>query len=123
MYGYTGKVLHVDRSKGESSVEEVDEAYCRKYIGGNGLGTRLLYDHAPAGVDPLSPENPLIFAVGPPAGTTAPTSGKYIVHTKSPLTGFLGAAVSSGYWGQALNQAGVDATVTQGESAKAGYQR
>ncbi len=121
MYGYTGKILHVDLSKGESSVEEVDEAYCRKYIGGNGLGTRLLYDYAPAGVDPLSPENPLIFAVGPLAGTTAPTSGKYIVHTKSPLTGFLGEAVSSGYWGQALKQAGYDAIVIKGRSEKPVY--
>jgi len=121
MFGYAGKILHVDLGQGKSSVEEVDEAFCRKYIGGNGFGIRLLYDHAPPGVDPLDPENPLIFAIGPFAGTTAPTSGKYIVHTKSPLTGFQGEAVSSGFWAPVLKQAGYDAVVIKGRSEKPVY--
>ena len=121
MFGYAGKILHVDLDTGKSSVEEIDEGYCRKYIGGNGFGIRLLYDHAPPGVDPFGPENPLIFAVGPLAGTTAPTSGKYVVHTKSPLTGFQGEAVSSGFWGIALKQAGYDAVVIKGRSEKPVY--
>ena len=121
MFGYAGKILHADLSQGKSHVEEIDEAFCTKYIGGNGFGIRLLYDHAPPGVDPLSPENPLIFAIGPFAGTTAPTSGKHIVHTKSPLTGFQGEAVSSGFWASALKQAGYDAVVIKGRSEKPVY--
>jgi aldehyde:ferredoxin oxidoreductase len=121
MFGYAGKILHVDLSQGKSSVEEIDDAFCMKYIGGNGFGIRLLCDHAPPGVDPFSPENPLIFAIGPFAGTTTPTSGKYIVHTKSPLTGFQGEAVSSGFWAPALKQAGYDAVVIKGRSAKPLY--
>jgi len=121
MFGYAGKILHVDLSQGKSTVEEIDEAFCRKYIGGNGFGIRLLYDHAPPGIDPFDPENPLIFAIGPFAGTTAPTSGKHVIHTKSPLTGFQGEAVSSGFWGPALKQAGYDSVVIKGRSEKPVY--
>jgi len=94
MFGYAGKILHVDLTNRKSSEEDIEEGWARQNIGGNGFGIRLLYDQAPPGVDPLSPENPLIFAVGPLSGTTAPTSGKHVVQTKSPLTGFQGEAVS-----------------------------
>ena len=121
MFGYAGKILHVDLNQNKSSAEETDSAFCRKYIGGNGFGIRLLYDHAPPHADPLGPDNPLVFAVGPLAGTIAPTSGKYIVHARSPLTGFQGEAVSSGFWGQALKQAGWDAVVIKGRSDRPRY--
>jgi aldehyde:ferredoxin oxidoreductase len=121
MFGYTGKILHVDLNHGKSSVEDIDQGFCRKYIGGNGFGIRLLYDHAPPQVNPFSPENPLIFAIGPFAGTTAPTSGKHIVQTKSPLTGLQGEAISSGFWSSALKQAGYDAVVIKGRSEKSVY--
>jgi len=121
MNGYAGKILHVDLTHGSTSADEIDEGFCRKYIGGNGFSIRLLYDHAPPNVDPFDPDNPLIFAIGPFAGTTAPTNGKYIVQTKSPLTGFQGEAVSSGFWGPALKHAGYDAIVIKGRSEKPIY--
>ncbi len=121
MYGYIGKILHVDLSQKKSFVEEIKEGWARRYIGGNGFAIRLLYDHAPRGVDPLSPDNPLIFAVGPLGGTIAPTSGKHIVQTRSPLTGFQGESVSSGFWGPALKQAGYDAVVIKNRSEKPVY--
>ena len=121
MFGYAGKILHVDLTNRKSSEEDIEEGWARQNIGGNGFGIRLLYDHAPPGVDPLSPENPLIFAVGPLSGTTAPTSGKHVVQTKSPLTGFQGEAVSSGFWGPELKHAGYDAVVIKGRSEKPVY--
>ncbi len=121
MFGYAGRILHVDLTTGKSYTEEIDEEFCRMYIGGNGFGNRLLYTHAPPDVEPLGPDNPLIFAVGPFAGTTAPTNGKYSVSTRSPLTGFQGEAISSGYWGVALKQAGYDAVVIKGRSEKPVY--
>lgn len=121
MFGYSGKILHVDLNNGKSSVEDIDQGFCRTYIGGNGFGIRLLYDHAPPHVDPFSPENPLIFAIGPLTGTTAPTSSKHVVQTKSPLTGFQGEAISSGFWASALRQADYDAVVLKGRSEKPVY--
>ena len=121
MYGYVGKILHVDLSQKKSFVEEIKDGWARQNIGGNGFAIRLLYDHTPKGVDPLSPDNPLIFAVGPLGGTIAPTSGKHIVQTKSPLTGFQGESVSSGFWGPALKQAGYDAVVIKNRSEKPVY--
>jgi aldehyde:ferredoxin oxidoreductase len=80
-----------------------------------------LYDNTKPRIDPFSPENVLIFAVGPFAGTMVPTSGKYIVQAKSQLTNFMGESVSSGAFGQALKRAGYDAIVIKGKSEKPTY--
>jgi len=114
MLGYAGRILLVDLTRRKSKTENLQESFCAKYIGGNGFAIRLLHDHTPAKVDPLAPENALVFAVGPFAGTMVPTSGKYIVQAKSPLTGFMGESVSSGMWGQNLKRAGYDAAVIVG---------
>ena len=121
MFGYAGRLLHVDLTQRRSKVEVLREGFCRKYIGGNGFAIRLLYDHSPPGIDPLSPENPLIFAVGPFAGTMVPTSGKYIVQAKSPLTNLMGEAISSGFWAHALKWAGYDAVLVKGRGEKPVY--
>ena len=121
MFGYAGRMLHVDLEKKKSHVETLQEDFCRDYIGGNGFAIKILYTHSSPKIDPLGPENPLIFAVGPFAGTMVPTGGKYIVQAKSPLTGFMGEAVSSGYWAHALKYAGFDAVIVQGRSEKPVY--
>ncbi|PMB75073.1 MAG: aldehyde ferredoxin oxidoreductase, partial [Candidatus Bathyarchaeota archaeon] len=75
MYGYAGRVLHIDLTTGKTHVEPLNEDYAKKYIGGIGLGMRLWLDHSKAGVEPFSPENPLILTTGPISGTVWPTGG------------------------------------------------
>lgn len=121
MFGYAGKILYVDLDGPRIKVNVIKNGFCEKYIGGNGFAIRLLYDIAKPKVDPFSPENALIFAVGPFAGTLVPGSGKYIVQAKSPLTGFMGESISSGVWGPALKRAGYDAVVITGRAEKPTY--
>lgn len=121
MIDYVGKVLYVNLTHQKSKTEVLETGFCEKYIGGNGFAIRLLYDNTKAGIDPLSPENVLVFAVGPFAGTMVPTSGKYIIQAKSPLTGFMGESVSSGAFAQTLKRAGYDAIVIKGRSKKPTY--
>jgi len=116
MLGYAGKILHIDLTQKKSRTRNLKEDFCTKYIGGNGFAIRLLCDNTKPLIDPLDPENTLVFAVGPFAGTMVPTSGKYIVQAKSPLTGFMGESVSSGMWGQNLKRAGYDAVVILGRA-------
>jgi len=121
VFGYAGKILYVDLTRKKTAIEPLQNEFREKYIGGNGFAIRLLYDNTKSKIDPLSPENALIFAVGPFAGTTVPTSGKYMVQAKSPLTNFMGESVSSGAWGQALKHAGYDTMVIKGRSEKPTY--
>ena len=121
MLGYAGRILLIDLTRKKSKTENLPESFCAKYIGGNGFAIRLLHDHTPPKLDPLGPDNALVFAVGPFAGTMVPTSGKYIVQAKSPLTGFMGESVSSGMWGQNLKRAGYDATIILGKAESPTY--
>jgi aldehyde:ferredoxin oxidoreductase len=90
-------------------------------MGGVGLGTSLLYDYAPAGVDPLSPDNPLIFATAPLVGTGLTTTAKFAVVTKSPLTGFIADSLSSSHFALELKRLGVDALVITGRAPSLVY--
>jgi aldehyde:ferredoxin oxidoreductase len=121
LFGYAGRIVYVDLDHNESKVSLTENRFCEKYIGGNGFAIRLLHDTTGPGLEPLERENALIFTVGPFAGTTVPTSGKYIVQAKSPLTGFMGESISSGVWGQALKRAGYDAVVIRGKAVKPTY--
>jgi aldehyde:ferredoxin oxidoreductase len=121
MFGYSGKILYIELEIDKVRKVPINNEFCEKYIGGNGFAIRLLYDNTRPGIDPFSPENSLIFAVGPFAGTIVPGSGKYIVQAKSPLTGFMGESVSSGAWGPTLKRAGYDAVVIKGRAEKPVY--
>lgn len=121
MFGYAGKVLYINLTKKKFWNQPLKNGFCEKYIGGNGFSIRLLYENAKPRVNPFSPENTLIFAVGPFAGTIVPTSGKYVVQAKSPLTDLMGESVSSGSWGPTLKRAGYDAVVISGRSEKPVY--
>ena len=116
MNGYTGKILHVALPLGKTIIEEPDEGFYAAYIGGVGLGVKLLYDHSPLRIDPYHPENPFILATGPFSGTAIPTSGKYAAISKSPLTSFIGFGISSGFFGPTLKYAGYDAIAIRGRS-------
>jgi aldehyde:ferredoxin oxidoreductase len=116
--GYMGKVLRVNLTTGETSLQVFDDAVLRKYIGGSGLGAKILFDETGPETDPLGPENRLIFMTGPVVGTKAFNSGRYHVVTKSPQTGIFGEANSGGTFGPALKEAGFDGLVFTGKSPR-----
>ena len=121
MYSYAGKLLFIDLTKGEFREEEVREEIYRKYIGGYGLGVKVLYENVKAGADPLGPENILGFVTDALNGTGAMGSGRYMVVGKSPLTGGWGDANSGGHFAEAVKQAGYDAIFFTGKSEKPVY--
>ena len=114
MYSYSGKCLVVDLTTQSTRLEELSESLLSSYLGGVGLGTRLLLEKCPPGAGPLSPDNPLVFASSGLAGTMVPTASKHAVVTKSPLTGLVGDSLSSSHWSLALKRAGYDAMVITG---------
>lgn len=117
MYGFHGRMLHIDVSSGNYSWRDLEKSRLRAFLGGIGLGTSLLYDLAPPGVDPLSPPNPLVFASAPLVGTGLTTTAKYAVVTKSPLTGFIADSLSSSFFALELKRTGLDALVISGRAA------
>jgi aldehyde:ferredoxin oxidoreductase len=112
--GYAGRILEVDLTSREFAFAPLDEETARLYIGGKGYGTRLLYDRTAAGIDPLGPENPLIFATGPLNGSVAPQSNRFAVVCKSPLTGGIGNATCGGSFAYGMKKAGLDILIVTG---------
>ena len=122
MYGYAGKVLRVDLNTGKTRVEPLNEDYAKKYIGGIGLAMRLWLDNSKPGVDPFSPENTLVLALGPISGTMFPTGGNgHAFVAKSPATFGVGEAVAHGTFGAEMKRAGYDAVILTGKSEKPVY--
>jgi len=121
MHGFHGRLLHLDLTSGQSVWREIETSRLRAFLGGIGLGTSLLYDYAPRGVDPFSPENPLIFASAPLVGTGLTTTAKFAVVTKSPLTGFIADSLSSSYFALELKRIGIDALIITGRSSAMSY--
>ena len=119
--GYCGKVLYVNLATKVTAVEEPSEDYYRVYLGGWGFIAHELLKRAPRGVDPLAPENPLVFATGVVSGTPIPGSGRHAVGAKSPLTGGFGEADVGGFWGAELKRAGFDAVVVTGKAEEPVY--
>jgi len=121
MYGWTGKILRIDLSRRNCSVEDLPFGLARQYIGGRGLGDRILFDEVDPRTDPLSPENKLIFATGPMTGTGVPAGGRFIVVGKSPLTGAIANPCCGGYLGANLKFAGYDVIIVEGKSPEPVY--
>ncbi len=122
MFAYAGKILRVDLTKGKISTEPLSEKLAKKYIGGIGLGIKLLMDNSKPGTDPFDPDNPLIYLTGPLSGTLGPTGGNsYAVVSKSPATGGVGNAEAHGFFGPDLKRAGYDAVIITGKAPKLSY--
>jgi len=122
MFAYAGKILRVNLTSGKISTEPLSEEMAKNYIGGIGLGIRLLFDNSKPGTDALDPDNPLIYLTGPLSGTLGPTGGNsYAVVSKSPATGGIGNAESHGFFGPDLKRAGYDAVIITGKADKLSY--
>jgi aldehyde:ferredoxin oxidoreductase len=121
MFGYMGKILRVDLSRSIIKEEFPDEKTLRMFLGGSGLATKYLFEEVKKGTDPLGPENRLIFMTGPLTGTFSPSTGRYTVVAKSPLTGVWGQANSAGFWGVAFKKSGFDGVIFEGASPKPVY--
>ena len=118
---YAGKILTVDLTAGTTREESLSENMCRDFIGGTGLGVRILYERLKPKADPLGPHNILGFVTGPLTATTTPGSGRFTVVTKSPVTGGWADSNSGGFWGPTLKWAGYDAVFITGISSKPVY--
>ncbi len=116
-----GKILRVDLSSGSISDEDLPPKLAEKYIGGAGLGTYYLMSETQKGVDPLGPDNPLVFMTGPLTGTVSPSAARYSIVTKSPLTESWGHANSGGSFGPALKKSGYDGIIFRGCSSVPRY--
>ncbi len=120
MYGWVGKILRVDLSDGRISVEPI-EPYVDDFLGGRGIGVRLVYDNYVPGTDALDPGNPLIFNTGPLTGTAMPSSGRTDVTALSPMSNLRGVSNFGGYWGPEVKYAGFDHIVITGKADKPSY--
>lgn len=121
MYGWTGKIIRVNLTEEKITVEDLNMEDAKLYLGGRGLASKILCDEIDPNIDPLSPENKLIFMTGPLTGTYASCAGRFNVVAKAPLTGTIGAANSGGYFGPELKFAGYDGIIFEGKADKPVY--
>jgi len=116
MKGFFNRILSINVSDKNFQIDPTDDAVLEKYLGGKGLATYLLMKNNPAGVNPLSPENHLILALGPVSGTNIWGSCRHGIYTKSPQTGFYSESYSGGTFAEHMARAGFDAVDIQGAS-------
>jgi aldehyde:ferredoxin oxidoreductase len=121
MFGLMGKILRVNLTDGNISEEGIPEEMVKKFLGGRGIASKYLFDELKPGVDPLGPENKLIFMSGLLSGTPSPSAGRYSVVAKSPLTNIWAQANSGGRWGVDLKQSGFDGIIFEGISERPVY--
>lgn len=121
MNGYTGTILRVDLGKGTIIKEPLNMKNADDFVGARGLGTKYFCDEVDPNVDPLGPDNKVIFMTGPLTATSAPCSGRFNIVAKAPLTGTIGAANSGGHFGPELKYAGYDGIIFEGVSEKPVY--
>jgi aldehyde:ferredoxin oxidoreductase len=119
--GYMGKILYFDLSSSKVHIGDMNEEWAHQFIGGSGLGAKILYELTNERTDPLGPENPLIFMTGPFTGTAVPLSGRHAVVSRSPLTGIFGESDVGGTWGANLKKAGFDGMIITGKSENPVY--
>lgn len=121
MNGYNGKILHVYLSQGSIEIEEPEEAFYRKYMGGSAMGMYYLLKHTPAGADPLGPENTLCLMDSVLTGAPISGQSRVTATAKSPETGLVGDSQAGGFWPAELKRAGFDGIVIHGKSEKPVY--
>ncbi len=120
-YGYGNRIAYVDLTRRKVKIRKPRESLLKEYIGGKGLAAKLLYDMLPPRIDPLSPANILVFAVGPLTGTGAPASARGVIATKSPATGTFNDSNGGGFFTSYMKIAGFDAIVFMGRAERPTY--
>lgn len=121
MFAWMGNILRVNLTAGTVVAEPLNKEYAEKFIGARGLGTKYFVEEVDARVDPLSPENKIVFMTGPLTGTFASSAGRYNVVTKGPLNGTIAASNSGGTFGPELKYAGWDGIIFEGRSPSPVY--
>ncbi len=122
MYGYRGTVLRINLSTGDIKKEALDKELAKQYLGGRGLAEKMFANEVDHKIEPFDVDNKLFIAAGPLSGVqTVPTGGRYMVITKSPLTGTIASSNSGGRWGAELKFAGYDMVIIEGKSEKPVY--
>jgi aldehyde:ferredoxin oxidoreductase len=119
--GITGKLLHVDLTTRQTRIEEIPEPMMRRYLGGGALAAHILLRDLPPGVDPLGPDNVLVFTTSVINGLSLSGSNRYTAAAKSPLTGGYGESEAGGWWGPELRAAGWDGVVIRGKAERPVY--
>ncbi len=120
-YGYAGRILRINLTKNQVKVQPTEKRLIMKFLGGRGFNSKRLYDEVTKDIDPLSPQNKLIFATGPLVGTAFPLGARFNVSAKSPLTGILGDSNAGGHFAAEMKFAGYDQIVIEGKSRKPVY--
>lgn len=124
MFGYTGgRILRVDLTQGNFSVQTFDEAFARKFLGGNGFAAKILLDALKPGIDPFSPENLVVFAVGPVTDTLVPSTSRAYAAAKSPLNGLFFDSTFGGRFAITQKRTGFEAIVISGKAREPVYLR
>lgn len=114
-------LVRINLSDGSIKNENIDPNLAREYVGGRGLATKILLDEGVAKADPLSEDNKLILMTGPMTGAQAPTTGRWMAVTKSPLNNMINTSNSGGTWGAKLKHSGIDGIILEGKSAEPVY--
>jgi aldehyde:ferredoxin oxidoreductase len=120
-FGYAGKILRINLTKNQKKVQHTEKQLMKKFLGGRGFNSKRLYDEVLKDVEPLSPQNKLIFATGPLVGTAFPLGARFNVSAKSPLTGILGDSNAGGHFASEMKFAGYDQIIIEGKSRKPVY--
>lgn len=121
MYGWMGRLLRIDLTTQKITVETWPAEVRERFLGGRGLGTYIIHKEVGPAVNPLGPDNRLVFTVGPLTATKVPTSGRFSVSTKSPLTGTVFDSNSGGIWGTRFKKCGFDGLIIQGRAEQPSY--
>jgi len=119
--GYQGKILRVDLTNEKITTEPLNKEWAKQFIGGKGLGAKYLFEELKPGTDPLSPDNILSIWTGPLVGTMTPLTGRYVIVTKSPLTGTFLDSYAGGFFGSELKYTGFDGVIIKGKAKKLSY--
>lgn len=122
-YGYAGKILRIDLTKAMVKVRPTEKRFMMKFLGGRGFNSKRIYDEIPRRVDPLSPQNKLLFATGPLVGTSFPLGARFNVSAKSPQTNVLGDSNAGGHFAAEMKFAGYDQIIIEGRSRRLAYLR
>lgn len=121
MYGYTGRIIYIDLSTQKFHIENFGLDFARKYLGGNGFAVKILYDYLPSGLDPFSPQNMVVFAVGPVTDTPLPSTSRAYVASKSPLNNLYFDSTFGGRFAITQKRTGFEAIVISGKAPQPTY--